>query len=238
MLKTKKTKMSTIRKTKRRLKHQYKRSKTKEQFLKICTKASRRSKKRRMKCRLIRLRTNRSRLPKIAGPWNSSMLTATSKLKLSLFPISCNARCKSKTNKFCLTLWSVRITFFYTHGVAKCGLCQQTFETEWRTCVDCSQSSQISFRVILFQRMLRVVTALLQTSLQSLSSEKKPQKLPFFSTQLKAPTNSNHLQSTRISSTSTICSTLTKRCGSANYLNKPIQLFRSTKKRWVIFKTR
>ena len=123
-LKTKKTKMNTTRKTKRKLKHQYKRSKTREQFLKICTKASRRSKKRRMKCRLIRLRTNRNRLPRIAGPWNSSMLTATSKLKLSLFPISCNARCKSKTNKFCLTLWSVRITFFYTLGVAKCGLCQ------------------------------------------------------------------------------------------------------------------
>lgn len=67
-LKSKKAaKMNTTRKTRRRPKHQYKRVKTREQFLKKCTKAFRRSKRRRMKCKLIRLWTNRNRLPRIAG---------------------------------------------------------------------------------------------------------------------------------------------------------------------------
>jgi cysteine sulfinate desulfinase/cysteine desulfurase-like protein len=143
-LKTKSTKTNTTKKKRtKRQKRPYKLPKIKEKFLKICTKASRRSKRQKKKCRLIRLRLYRNRLPKIVGRWSSFTPTATSKLKLSLFPISCSARCKSKTNKSCLTLWSVKITSFCTHGVVKCGLCPQTLEIEWRTCVDCSSSSQI-----------------------------------------------------------------------------------------------
>ena len=152
-MKTNKTKTNTTQRKRRRPNNPFKLRKTLRGYSKICIKASRRSRKLKMICRLIRLQKYPNQPPRIAGHWNSSTQIATSKQKPSLFLILCSARCKSKTNKSCLTLWSVRITFSFTLEVVKCGRCRLILGTKWRISVGCSSSSQILCRAIPSQLM-------------------------------------------------------------------------------------
>lgn len=152
MLKTKKTKTNTIQKRKKQ-KSLFNQQKTLKSSSRICIRTSRRSKKHKMRCKSILPKTCPSQQPKIVGRQSNFTPTVISKRRPSLFQISCSVRCKNKTNRFCLTLWSVKTTFSYTLVVVKCGACRQILEIERRTCADYSSNKQIWSRAFQFHPM-------------------------------------------------------------------------------------
>jgi hypothetical protein len=152
MLKTNVAKITTKKSPRKRRNLLLKRARTHVKFLKICTKASRRSKKKTKKCKSTP-RQFRSQLRRTVGRWSSSTPTATLKLKPSLFLTLCSVRCKNKISRCYHMHWSARIIFSFTLGVGKCGHFKPTLETGWRTFVDFSSNSQILSKDTLYQQM-------------------------------------------------------------------------------------